>query len=95
MSDAVAGHLSNIGVLGVAGLLAGVGSLHRFRNYCGYVVMLQPPRLPGLPHQAAVARARGPEAEAGTEAGAGPVPTVLMCSHLRLVFLGLVLLTSR
>jgi hypothetical protein len=65
ISDAVAGHLSNIGVLGVAGLLAGVGALHRFRKSCGDVVMLRPPMLPGLPHQAA-AVARGPEAEAGT-----------------------------
>ena len=54
--------------------------------------MFQPPRLPGFPHPAALAR--GPEAEAGTEAGAGSVPTVIMCSHLRLVFLGIVL-TSR
>ena len=81
MSDAVAGHLSNIGVLGVAVLLAGVGALNRFKNFFGDVVMLQPPRLPSLPHQATTA-ARGPEAEAGTEAWAVPVPTLLMCSHL-------------
>ena len=79
--DAMAGQLGDLGVLGVAGLLAGVGALNRFRKYCGDAVMLQPPRLPGLPHQAA-AVARGPEAEAGTEAGAAKVPTVLMRSHL-------------